>query len=207
MEELQPKHKFFERNRRISGYLRNICPTDYVIKNYFLSISEKEDIQYESIENEYCKTCKDVFEDQNQHCEDCNYCPLCKKYGHYPYTNCCKSCKLCNFYGHSLNDCHIYKTYTEFIPRNHIFYVFCPLYNHYFHDLLKRNPDYLQYFLPIYNCVQHEREMLYRLLQNDNNIIKLQSLSAFIKTINGKSLAIYKVLNNNDLVRVILQYL
>ena len=54
MEELQPKHKFFERNRRISGYLRYICPRECSRLQSFpdtFIMHEKDKIAYKQFGN------------------------------------------------------------------------------------------------------------------------------------------------------------
>jgi len=201
------KHYYFEKNRKCM--YSKINSSDYLIQNYFLSISDKEeiesinDIKYPS---EYCKICK-CKQYIDSHFDECNYCPLCKKYGHYAFTNECKYCEMCKFYGHTFNECLIYKTYIIEMSKKDLFNLFGPLSDFYFPVELKGYPYFYEYFISIYNCVQYEREMLEILLYKYNNIIKSQSLVSYVKTIKNNSLPIYKVLNNNDLIRYILSFI
>lgn len=161
-----------------------------------------------------CEICKDKYNKQNQDSKDSEYCPLCKKYGHYSCTKSCKYCKLCKFFGHTLDECLVHKNFEKLFERKHgnsLIDLLNPKFIGYRNEFESHHEHFggveVENFYSIYKCILHEREMLSRLLKKDNTYIKLQSLKVFIKTITGESLAIYKVLTNNDLFRVIVQYL
>jgi hypothetical protein len=174
-----------------------------ITKRYFYCYCSIPLDQYSIPLDQYCDFFNIMHKKKIDNLENI-LCEICEKNGHCSFTKECNYCTLCKLYGHSVYNCWIYNKFTQYVGSERLHNIFGPMYNRYFHFYWQdytsgcRGLEYMKELMPIYNEVQRKRDKLEKLLI-DKPLLKVHNLVVLLKNISNY-IAMSKVLLNNDLL-------